>query len=296
MTVNLKGIAVFVTVISLVVIMFNLHQWIGYRFDRDIQTARVMETVKVLSEDAKISDKEVGKPGNQATAEYISEQFKKMGLQTPEGSSSYLQPVSEGQNNVVGIIPGSEGKGGVSLVFLTHFDTAPGATKEQKLSDASGVATMLETAAVLTSGKEGRIKPKKTLIFVAVNGHYKGNSGAISFADRKYYPIEKMKILLLENLGRGPDTGLKVGVVQDNIEGMMIQDRFIICANDISATADRAVMDKGDGPVLVAKNMSVSEMCSAGADQPLQSIKDLSEKSFKQGIRAIMRFIDQTAL
>ncbi len=293
---NFKGIAVFLVGIALAVVMFNLHQWIGYRFDKDIQTARVMETIQALTDESAMDDKSAGAAGNQEAAEYIAAQFEKLGLDKPEGSPNFLQGVSAGQSNVIGILPGSKGKNAESLVIMAHFDSKSGSTPEEALTGATGIATMLETATVMTQGKGGKIKPKKTLIFVAVNGHYQKNAGAAYFAAHSLYPIEKMKVVYLDDLGRNNDKPLSLSIVQDDRYGMLILDRFAVCAADVDIAVEKGTIAQGAVPILAENKIVAAQLSSDPTGSSVNALPDLSEKRFKDALRAVLRYIDQTAL
>lgn len=293
---NFKGIVIFLAAVVLAVVMFNLHQFIGYRFDKDIQTARIMETVKTLTDPTVMGDRSVGAPGNQKTAEYVAAQFEKMGLEKPEGSTGYMQAAKDGQNNVVGVLPGTQGKKGESLVVLAHFDTAEGTAPEKTLTDATGVATMLETAAVMTQGKGGKIKPKKTLIFVAVNGHYDDNSGAAWFAAHPIYPINKMKVLALDDLGRNNDKPLLLGIIDGDRFGMLILDRFAVAAADIGTEVENGIAVNGDLAAISAQKIVAAQLKSDDTAGAVNTLEDLSEARFRDAMRAVLRYMDQTAL
>ena len=94
--------------------------------------------------------------------------------------------------NYIGIIEGSKYRD-KAIIFMAHYDSAsvvpalsPGA------DDSIGISLLLELARTLS-----KTKPKYTLVFVAVSGHWQGLAGAREFVDeyffgnfsKKYFPF-----------------------------------------------------------------------------------------------------------
>jgi len=96
--------------------------------------------------------------------------------------------------NVVGFIEGSDQSLENEIVVLAaHFDSmsvapslAPGA------QDASSVASLLELANYFSNNK-----PRRTLMFVALSGHYQSLAGARSFTEKYFFDN-----LVYENIGK----------------------------------------------------------------------------------------------
>jgi Zn-dependent M28 family amino/carboxypeptidase len=96
-------------------------------------------------------------------------------------------------SNVVGMIEGSDPKlKHEYVVFSAHLDHL-GQVKEKSgdnifngaMDNASGVATLIETARLFSQGK---VKPKRSILFVAVTGEEKGLLGADYFASNPTVP------------------------------------------------------------------------------------------------------------
>jgi Zn-dependent M28 family amino/carboxypeptidase len=96
-------------------------------------------------------------------------------------------------SNVVGMIEGSDpGLKNEYVVFSAHLDHL-GQVKEKSgdnifngaMDNASGVATLIETARLFSQGK---VKPKRSILFVAVTGEEKGLLGADYFATNPTVP------------------------------------------------------------------------------------------------------------
>ena len=96
-------------------------------------------------------------------------------------------------SNVVGMIEGSDPRlKNEYVVFSAHLDHL-GQVKEKSgdnifngaMDNASGVATLIETARLFSQGK---VKPKRSILFVAVTGEEKGLLGADYFATNPTVP------------------------------------------------------------------------------------------------------------
>ena len=95
--------------------------------------------------------------------------------------------------NVVGMIEGSDAQlKNEYVVFSAHLDHV-GKVKEKTgdniyngaMDNASGVATMLETARLFSQAK---VKPKRSILFVALTGEEKGLLGSAYFAANPTVP------------------------------------------------------------------------------------------------------------
>ncbi|MEZ5400707.1 MAG: M28 family peptidase [Bryobacteraceae bacterium] len=102
-------------------------------------------------------------------------------------------------DNVVGLLEGSDRKRrNEYLVLSAHLDHI-GVNRALKgdqinngaMDNASGVATLIEVARGLTSGRVLR-RPARSILFVAVTGEEKGLLGSRSFANRAPAPAKQM--------------------------------------------------------------------------------------------------------
>lgn len=156
--------------------------------------------------------------GLDIAAEYIAAQFRRFGLE-PAGDDGYFQtvtlkaddPNSQKSKNVVGILRGSDPALKESYVMLSsHYDHV-GLTKEgdDKVfnganDDASGVASVLETAYALASLHP---RPRRSVVFVLFCGEERGLLGSKYYAQHPVAPLEKtIAHLNLEQMGRTDST------------------------------------------------------------------------------------------
>jgi Zn-dependent M28 family amino/carboxypeptidase len=99
--------------------------------------------------------------------------------------------------NVVGIFPGSDSKlKNEYVVMSAHLDhlgigrpVNGDAIYNGAMDDASGIASILEIARIL---KASGVKPKRSLIFLAVTGEEKGELGSRYFAARPTVPAKQI--------------------------------------------------------------------------------------------------------
>jgi Zn-dependent M28 family amino/carboxypeptidase len=110
--------------------------------------------------------------------------------------------------NVVGVLPGSDPALRDSYVLVTaHYDhigeLSPGEgdrIRNGANDDASGTATMLAVARMLSSGKP---KPKRTVVFIAWTGEEAGGLGSQWYAKHPLFPLSKTVAMInLEQTGR----------------------------------------------------------------------------------------------
>jgi len=110
--------------------------------------------------------------------------------------------LSDGESqNVVGILPGSDpALKNEYVVFGAHLDhlgegeAVPGDRKNDRIyngamDDGSGVASLIEVATLV---REGKLQPKRSLLFVAVTGEEKGLLGSTYFAANPTVPKKAM--------------------------------------------------------------------------------------------------------
>ena len=167
-----------------------------------IDEARLTADVAWLADPAR-EGRGVGTPGLEASAAYIAQRFKDLGLKPLKGAADYFQiftgngpgnkPVQ--LKNVIGAIEGSNpAYAGQALIVSAHYDHLgrgwpdARAGEEGKIhpgadDNASGVAAILETARLIKDAK-----PERTVVFAAFSGEESGLQGAhhyVTAADRK---------------------------------------------------------------------------------------------------------------
>jgi hypothetical protein len=170
-----------------------------------------------------------GTPGLDQAADYITEQFKKAGLQPGGDDGSYFQTWTRKAGreqkevtlkNVIGVLPGKKAEwADQSVVVSAHYDHLGKGWPDVHAGDegkihhgaddnASGVAVMLELANLLAKSLE----PDRTIVFVAFSGEESGLLGSKYYVkNMKKYPAEKViGALNLDTVGRLGDNKLLV--------------------------------------------------------------------------------------
>lgn len=160
--------------------------------------AEVRRHVEYLAGDA-LEGRFTLSKGYLTAAAYVAERFAALGL-TPGGTAGWFQPVPipivEGTPptkriyeapNVIGILPGADpvlkNEYVVLSAHLDHVGTDPKRAGDNifngAMDNASGVATMLETARAFA---ESRQRPRRSILFVALAGEEMGLLGSSHLA------------------------------------------------------------------------------------------------------------------
>ena len=148
--------------------------------------------------------------GLEVAAEYIAAQFRRARLD-PQPDGTYFQIASDGHRNVIGVLRGSDPKLADTYVLVTaHYDhVAPGQEGTGDVihnganDNASGVATVMEIARTLSASK---VKPKRTLVFIAFYGEEQGMLGSRFYAANPVFPIDRTVAQInFEQTGRVDD-------------------------------------------------------------------------------------------
>ncbi len=169
----------------------------------------------------------IGSAGLDASATYIAEQFKTIGL-TPGGTDGFFQPftIARGPGgapaqakNIVGIVKGTKTEWAQQPVIVSaHYDHLGRGWPEARAGEAgqvhpgaddnaSGVAVLLELARAVAGGE----RPQRPIIFVAFSGEEAGLAGATHFAAQSTpTPVDKaIGVINIDTVGR-----LRSGKVQ----------------------------------------------------------------------------------
>lgn len=139
---------------------------------------RALQHVNVLA----AQPRPIGSASHQAAREHIRSEMESLGLRVEDQATttSYLRASRPGVSrfayvrNIIGVLPGRD-RSADALLLMAHYDSralTPGAG-----DDASGTATLLETARALATGT----KPRNDVIFLFTDGEESGLFGAQAF-------------------------------------------------------------------------------------------------------------------
>ena len=216
----------------LVIPLFSFAQE-NLTYANSINNTDLYKHIEVLSSDS-LEGRETGKPGQKMAAEYIANQFKKIGI-PPYKRKTYYQKFKVKSErhickcddcdltffkrifkanqtirgeNVLGYIEGSDLKDEL-LIITAHYDHLG---KHDSLifngadDDASGVSAALEIAeAFMLAKKEGN-GPRRSILIMPVSGEEKGLLGSRYYTDNPIYPLENtVANLNIDMIGRLDD-------------------------------------------------------------------------------------------
>ena len=202
------------------------------KYSNTIQVSDLKKHVAILSSDS-LEGRETGKRGQKMAAEYISNQFKEIGIHPYKNNTYYqkfkvktkrhnckcstcdnnlLKKIIYGNyikgENVLGYIEGTDLK--EELIIITaHYDHL--GKHEDKIfngadDDGSGTAATLEIAeAFMLAKKEGN-GPRRSVLIMPVSGEEKGLLGSKYYTDHPIYPLENtVANLNIDMIGRVDD-------------------------------------------------------------------------------------------
>ena len=164
--------------------------------DTGFSTFRAMKHVKYISGQHHFT----GTSYHDSVKSYIVNQLKKMGLETQVQTQFSLNDKWHGavvNDNILARIKGR--KPGKSLILLSHYDSAPFASKGAS-DDAVGVATVLEVVRAIKSKNN---KPLHDIIILITDGEEIGLNGAKAFCENHPWVEDAALVINLEARGSG---------------------------------------------------------------------------------------------
>ena len=205
----------------------------------DATEANLRKHIEYLASD-KLEGRRTGEHGAMLAADYIADQFKKIGLRSRMASASgkpgFLQAFpGKGDRpdkrvigyNVVGILDGTDPKlKNEAIVIGAHYahlghggegSLAPNSTDIHHGADdnASGTAAVIEMARQFSAER----KNKRTIIFIAFSGEEEGLFGSKYYVNNPVFPIEKTVAMInLDMVGRLHDDKLTIGGIGTSSE------------------------------------------------------------------------------
>jgi len=177
---------------------------------KPLTTETYLAHIKFLA-DPKLEGRMPDTDGCRKAGKYIAEKLKSYGVLPLGDNGSFFQKVSWDwggkkvkSRNVIGIITGADKDlRNEAILLLAHYDHLgngvhtrgknrgkihPGAN-----DNASGVAALLEAARAI---KERKLKPKRSMIFLATTGEELGLYGSKYYVDHPTFPLEKTQVAI----------------------------------------------------------------------------------------------------
>ena len=216
-------------------------------------TSNIKETMNVLCS-KEYRGRVVGTKENIKAAEYIKDQFTKIGLDYFDNNSYFLDTGlryrwrEEYQiNNVAACIKGSIGD---NAIFITaHFDHIQNKNGEKlmgAIDNASGVAVLLEAAKELKE-KCNKKSLQDDIIFVAYNAEETGLNGSKEFLKKYSGYYEKCYNINIDCVGFKDSKGLAMGNLDENSQNLY--DALISVLNEENIKYTYSLYASKDGVI-----------------------------------------------
>ena len=187
---------------------YLLEDTIKFKYTNSILAEDLVGHFKILASDS-LEGRETGKLGQKMAAEYIANQFRRIGI-PPYKSKTYYQKFkvkSRGHlrqriilkqkyvkgENVLGFIEGTDLKDEI-LIITAHYDHLG---KKDSLvyngadDNVSGTAAILEIAEAFMKAKKDSAGPRRSVLIMPVSGEEKGLLGSKYYTENPVYPLDK---------------------------------------------------------------------------------------------------------
>ncbi|MBZ9730487.1 M28 family metallopeptidase [Salegentibacter sp. JZCK2] len=178
-----------------------------------ITSSELRDNLTTFSSD-EYEGRNTGEPGQKKAAEFIVNEYKKLGIKAPEGTDGYYQIIPteyfdgklNASENVLGFIEGSE-KPEEILVITSHYDHV-GVDDEGNIYNGaddggSGPMAILEIAEAFMKAKKDGYTPKRSILFIHLTGEEKGLLGSKYYVENPVFPLENtVANLNMDMIGR----------------------------------------------------------------------------------------------
>jgi len=158
--------------------------------------------------------RDTGEPGQKKAAEFLKQQYERLGIASPMGGGNYFQEIPESyfrggiksSENVLAFIEGVE-KPDEIVVLSAHYDHV-GIDNEGNVyngadDDGSGTVAILEIAEAFEKARKSGHGPKRTILFLHVTGEEKGLYGSSYYTENPVFPLENtVADLNIDMIGR----------------------------------------------------------------------------------------------
>ena len=149
--------------------------------------------------------RDTGSKGQKKAAQYLINQYIKMGVPSPKSLANYSQKVpasfmnairNENLNdseNIIAFIEGTDKKDEI-LVISAHYDhigIKNGQVYNGADDDGSGTVALLEIAHAFARAKKEGHGPKRSILFIHMTGEEHGLYGSDYYSKNPIYPLKK---------------------------------------------------------------------------------------------------------
>ncbi|MBV1923823.1 MAG: M28 family peptidase [Flavobacteriaceae bacterium] len=166
-------------------------------------TAEDLKTHLYIVASDEMEGRDTGSKGNNMTANYLRDFYKKNGIASPDNAEDYFQAIDASyfsrmkepkpSQNVLGFIKGSE-KPEEVIVISAHYDHV-GVDKDGNIyngadDDGSGTVALLEMAEAFQEAVNDGNGPKRSILFLHVTGEEIGLYGSKYYTENPLFPLE----------------------------------------------------------------------------------------------------------
>jgi hypothetical protein len=205
--------------------------------------------------------------------------------------------------NVIGLIPGSDPKLKDEYIIIgAHFDhvgdNMDGTYNVGALDNASGPAAMLEIARNISKNK---VKPKKSILFIAFNGESSGQRGSKYYAKNPIYPMDKAVMINLDMVGSAREMPLLIANPENksSTENNVLNATFAEYANKLSINytignesgSDHLSFAAKDVPSVLLTHLDLEN----GYHSPYDTIDKISVSRLSEVVKLVLYYIENQA-
>lgn len=203
--------------------------------------------------------------------------------------------------NVVGFIEGKDKALKDEYIIIgAHFDHAGdnknGTYNPGALDNASGTAVMMEIARVL---KEGKYKPKKSIVFITFNGEEEGLYGSQHYANYPVYPLNKDKTVMINLDMVGSKTVMPLTLLSFDSTNTKLREEFYRYSKALGIDSVQEAGQGSDHYPFGAKG--IESLCLINMDlrngyhTPNDTIDKVDKERIAEIARLVLYYLDKNA-
>lgn len=201
--------------------------------------------------------------------------------------------------NIIGLLPGTDEELKEECIIISgHMDhvgnNRDGTYNPGALDNASGTASVMEIARILTQSK---IKPEKSILFIAFNGEEEGLCGSDYYVENLLYQINKTTVINLDMVGAKNNMPLSIG----SISGKGIQTRKDLSKYCKELGIDYAIRSyEGSDHVPFARlggnAITLNQFdAHSGYHSPNDTIESVDKDEIKEVIKLVLYYLEKNA-
>ncbi len=233
-----------------------------------------------------------------------TETFKEIKEAAEKGSEIYMKADYSIENitaaNIIGLIEGKDKELKNEFIIIgAHFDhvgdNKNGTYNPGAFDNGSGTAAVMEIARVI---KENKVKPKKSILFIAFNGEEEGLYGSHYYADHPVYPFNDSTVMI--NLDMvGSSTPMPLSIQSFDSTNTKLRDKIYKYARGLKVESVADVGQGSDHSPFAAKG--VESVCmihmdlNNGYHTPKDTIDKVDEKRVAEVVKLVLFYLDKNA-